>query len=380
MMRGIVVLSLMATLAGCAGRLQVPSPPGEPPHEPGSALQSRVMAARDSSVAPALAAVVVSCSTIAAAADGRRALDETASVGRHDRFNIGSNSKSMLATLVAVLVESGELRWDMTAGELFGDGAASFDPALRRVTLEDLLSHRAGLDAYTSGAQIDSIPMPTGDARSQRRSFAIGVMSRPPAVAPGTETRYSNAGYVVVGAALEHRMNMPFEQLMQARLFDPLGIRATFGEPSASGGDQPRGHFSRNDVHQVYRFAEPVIPPFLQPLQPAGDVALSAEDYGKYLQLHLCGLRGRTSLLKPETIRFMHEPRGDEGASLGWGRYEFDGAPASIHVGGTGAFTAYVAVIPGRDLAVATMVNSGHSDAGRTASSLMQSLIQAPPR
>jgi D-alanyl-D-alanine carboxypeptidase len=193
-------------------------------------------------------------------------------------------------------------------------------------------------------------------------------------MAPGSGFRYSNAGYVVVGAALERRMNMSFERLMQKRLFEPLGITATFGEPGPGPDDQPRGHFNRDDHHQVYRSPEPVIPAFLQ---PAGDVALSAGDYGKYLQMHLCGLQNRrTPLLKPETIAYLHAPRGDEGASLGWGRYEFDGSPASIHVGGTGAFSAFVAVIPDRDLAVATMVNSGHAEARNVALSLMQSLIR----
>jgi CubicO group peptidase (beta-lactamase class C family) len=167
---------------------------------------------------------------------------------------------------------------------------------------------------------------------------------------------------------------MSFERLMQTRLFDPLGIVVGFGEPEAGADDQPRGHFNRDNSHQVYRSSEPAIPAFLQ---PAGDVALSAEDYGKYLQMHLCGLQNRrTPLLNPETIAYMHAPRGEEGASLGWGRYEFDGSPASIHVGGTGAFSAFVAVIPDRDLAVATMVNSGHAEAKNTALSLLQSLIQ----
>ena len=64
----------------------------------------------------------------------------------------------------------------------------------------------------------------------------------------------------------------------------------------------------------------------------------------------------------------------------GVGRSEFGGVPASVHVGATGAFGAYVAVLPERDLAVATVVNSGHSDAGTTARTLLQSLIQDPLR
>lgn len=62
---------------------------------------------------------------------------------------------------------------------------------------------------------------------------------------------------------------------------------------------------------------------------------------------------------------------------MGWGRYEMDGTPASVHVGGTGSFAAFVAVLPERDLAVATVTNSGAKAARASALQLLNTRVEA---
>ncbi|HRO04250.1 MAG TPA: serine hydrolase domain-containing protein, partial [Terricaulis sp.] len=262
--------------------------------------------------------------------------------------------------------------------EVLSAEAASFDPQLRQATPAQLLSHRSGLAAYASGAELSSVE-PIGDTPSaQRSSFALQLLRAPPAQAPGQAFVYSNAGYIVAGVMLERVGGAPIETLMRERLFAPLGMAHTaFGDPAPSETGQPLGHYLRDGAQAVYLEAEPAIPPFLT---AAGDVSLPLEDYGAYLREHLCGLRGApTRLLPAALIADLHQPQGEDGASLGWGAYAFNGAPASIHVGGTGAFSAFVAIIPSRDLAVATVVNSGAPDARTAALSLMQSIIQDPP-
>lgn len=343
---------------------------GEP-----SQLAQQVRDARAASPAPALGAVVVlSSGPIETAQDGVTRIDAPAPLDRHARFNIGSNAKSMLATLAATFVRDGALRWDTRVEEVFTAEAASLDPTLRTATLTQLLAHRSGLPAYSSGAELSSVQA-TGDTPlAQRLSFALQALRGAPTQPPGQSFLYSNAGYVAAGVMLERIAGQPTEALMRERVFTPLRMsHATFGDAAASEAGQPLGHYLHNGAQAVYLESEPAIPAFLT---PAGDVSLTLEDYGRYLREHLCGLRGEpTRILSAETIQFLHHSQGDDGASLGWGAYAFDGVPASIHVGGTGAFSAFVAVLPSRDFAVATVVNSGAPDSRSAALTLMQTIV-----
>src|SRR5262245_46974106 len=62
-----------------------------------------------------------------------------------DRFHLGSCTKAMTATLVTMLVEEGKLNWTTTMGELFADTVKPMHPAWEKVTLRQVLAHRASL-------------------------------------------------------------------------------------------------------------------------------------------------------------------------------------------------------------------------------------------
>jgi CubicO group peptidase (beta-lactamase class C family) len=68
-----------------------------------------------------------------------------------DRFHLGSCTKAMTATLVAMLVEEGKLNWTTTLGELFADTVKPLHPAWEKVTLRQVLAHRAGLPLEPDG-------------------------------------------------------------------------------------------------------------------------------------------------------------------------------------------------------------------------------------
>lgn len=362
------------SLAAALGlAVALPVAPASAAHEPTLAERVRATHRSAAPAAPALAAVRVRCGAEPeAAVTGAARADRPDAVHLQGRFNIGSNAKSVLASLAATFVEEGRLSWDTTVAEVFEAEAATLHPGLRRATLGQLLAHRSGLPAYTSGKALNAVEAPGADAVQRRLSFALQVLRGGPAHAPGGEPLYSNAGYVVAGAMLERIGGRRFEALAQDRVFAPLGMRAGFGTPAVPASGQPWGHTAPAKVHVS---PEPIIPEFLQ---PAGDLSLSMSDYGLYLREHLCGLQDRqTRVLTPATVRFLHGGPDVADTGLGWGRLESAAGPASIHVGGTGAFTAYVAVVPGRNVAMATSVNSGSDEAGAAARRLLLDLIAA---
>jgi len=332
-----------------------------------SALQEIVRAARTSAT-PALGAVVTSCAgQPQAGVAGATRQDRDTSVLPTARFNIGSNAKSMLASLAATYVQEGTLHWDTKVEDVFVAERGSLDPRLAKATLSQLLSHRAGLPPFSSGAELNAVRVQGTTSQEQRLSFALKVLRAPPKSSLGT-VLYSNAGYVVAGAMIERVGGRPFEELMQQRLLSPLGISAEFGTGSPAPG-HPWGHVKTADGVRVHDDSEPVIPAFLQ---PAGDVPISLGDYGRFLQEHLCGLQGKDGkVLKATTISALHRALPGQDTALGWGKFELDGQLASVHTGGTGTFSAYMVVVPGLDLAAATVTNSGDPEAGRAAMQLL---------
>src|SRR5205814_9073818 len=97
---------------------------------------------------PALAAAVVKDGEIiAAGAVGTRKAGAKIPVTLNDRFHLGSNTKAMTALLAGMLVDEGKLRWDSTVADLFPELVEKMDPGLKRVTIEQLLSHTSGVAA-----------------------------------------------------------------------------------------------------------------------------------------------------------------------------------------------------------------------------------------
>ncbi|MHC4473500.1 MAG: serine hydrolase, partial [Planctomycetota bacterium] len=94
---------------------------------------------------PALAgAVVTSKGLVAVGATGVRRRGTEVKATAEDLWHIGSCTKSMTATLVGRLVEQGKLRWATTLAEALPGLEERMRAEYRKVTLADLLSHRAG--------------------------------------------------------------------------------------------------------------------------------------------------------------------------------------------------------------------------------------------
>ncbi len=188
---------------------------------------------RDRHDLPALAAIIVAEGQIAdQAAWGLRSNTAGAAVTIADRWHIGSITKSMTATLAAILVEQSVISWDTTPLDIWPEFVTTMHPQYQSATIVDLLSHQAGLrlavDEIPSLAQVlDEAP---GSVMDKRRLWAKELLELVP-----TNTRggflYTNAGYIIVGSMLEAVTGSDWETLMRDRIFAPLGMKTVgFGD------------------------------------------------------------------------------------------------------------------------------------------------------
>jgi len=327
---------------------------------------------------PAMGAIVFRADTILARGiAGVRSSNSPAPVEEGDRFQLGSNTKAITATLLATLVEEGKLSWATTLADVFPRDSIS--PDFRAVTIDLLLSHHAGISPFEDTEQKDfrSIPRLSGTPTQRRAEFTAWVLRGKPA-GPIGKAMYSNGGYTIGGAIAERIAGDSWESLVRERVFKPLGITGSFAWSDSPDPNQPWGHYeTRGGVKPVDpRDPDERVPPIIW---PAGSVELSLDDYAHFLQVNLRGLQGRdTPLLEAGTIKHLHTSpvTPPDKYGLGWGLLDFDGAPASAHTGSAGAFYAVTIIQPTRDLGAAVFANAGGARASAATADAVKALIR----
>jgi len=269
---------------------------------------------------PALAVVVTQDGQICdRAAAGVRKWGDPTPVTTNDVFHIGSCTKSMTATVVAMFIEQGRLRWDTTIAEMFPELKGKMDKRYEAVTVEQLLHHRGGVPGEPPSAAWKRAWQEIGTPTEQRREFIEAVLTEPPAAEPGEKEIYSNQGYAIVGAMLEKISDLDFESLVTEKLFKPLHMdSAGFGPPGTKDKiDQPWGH-----IHKLF-VTLPVQSDNPPAISPAGRVHCSLDDLARYAMFHLQE-NATNGLLKPETLARLHRPDGTnmsspvENYACGW--------------------------------------------------------------
>lgn len=344
-----LVFCALAASAASAARAQEPD------------LQVTLTAAMRETAVPAVGVLVIRDGQVAGqAARGVRRLGQPDPVGPGDRWHIGSNGKSMTATLVARLVERGQLSWDAPLSALLPELAADMRPEYRAATLQDLMSHRAGLPenisdmAFFATFATDARPLP-----EQRLAYLRRALAEPPAGPARDAPSYSNTGFLLAGAIAERAAGKPFEQLMQEEVFAPLGMTSAAYDQIAAPGEII-GHVDGRLADR----AEDLNPPMFS---PAGGVRLTLEDWAKFCIDQMAGEQGRGKLLTAESYRRLHRGQGETRSALGWGAAPSPmglKGPALSHSGSDGNNFAVVLLFPETGNGVVTAANAADSMGG----------------
>lgn len=313
---------------------------------------------------PALAAaVVVDGKTVLTNAVGFRKNGGSVQVTANDKFHLGSVTKSMTATVAAMLVEERKISWTKTVGDSFPKLKGKIHADYLDVTLEQLLSHRSGAPGNAPGDLWRKAWDAEGTPAEQRLAFVEGLLARQPESTPGTKFVYSNQGYTIAGVMLENATDKTWEDLLQSMLFDPLGMStAGFGAPASLGKeDQPWGHSTGLFKHTA---PVPPGPAADNPLaiSPAGAVHCSLGDLAKYTAFHMAGERGDSELLKADSFKRLHTVVGENSDyALGWIvlARPWAGGPALMHNGSNTMFYVVVWMAPEKNCAVIVAANVG---------------------
>lgn len=154
-------------------------------------------------------------------------------------FNVGSIDKSFTEAAIQILVKEKKLSLDDTVSKVLPDykGAGA-----DRITLRQLLGHTSGMGDIFG-------PNWTKTPRARLRSlddYRVLFETEPLEFEPGAGQAYSNAGYILLGLAIEKISGRPYEAFVKERIFDPLGMKNTgFSESDAVVPGRATGYMLR---------------------------------------------------------------------------------------------------------------------------------------
>ena len=291
-----------------------------------------------------------------------------------DLWHIGSCAKAMTATLIAMNVEKRKLQWDTTIGDALPDLRETMNAMYRDVTIEQLLTHRAGLPAHPETKTWDEAWNRGGAPMDQRAEYVKAVLAREPDTTPGTKYEYSNEAYSIAGHILEKTLNQPWETLMREQLFKPLLIAAGgFGVPGTIGHiDQPWGHKWKAGKLEPQQQDNPAA------IHPGGGVHCTIYDFARFALFHLHGARGEGRLLKAETFKRLHTPPSGQDYAMGFIRAERSWADgyALTHAGSNTLNYATFWIAPKIKFAVVAATNIGGDPGEKACDETNQAMIK----
>lgn len=325
---------------------------------------------------PAVAAAVVKDGkVVASGAVGTRRAGEKIPVTVEDRFHIGSDTKAMTSLLAGIAVEEGKLAWTTTVGEAFPELASTLDKKLATATLKQLLSHTGGLATDTPElvGLYEKAAMEDGNLDELRLWLIKQRCSKSLETDPGTAFHYSNLGYIIVGSMIERAYKKTWEELINERLFEPLGLttaglmaQSTYGKV-----DAPLGHLTVNG--QIMPVLAGPATDVMAVLGPAGMAHMSVLDFARWAAWNAAEGKRGPALVRPETLKLLHTPvvspppRPDAAPgtpsmgdyALGWGMATVDWAPSPLlhHAGSNSMNLAHIWVDPEHDVAMVIVTN-----------------------
>lgn len=319
------------------------------PHEPGVA----VLVARGDEV-------------IYRAARGMANVELDVAMAPEFVFRIGSITKQFTAVAVLQLVEQGKVELDDDITKHIPE----YNAQGKRVTVEMLLNHTSGIKSYTDMKEFHDGVQRKDVTPEEIMAF---FQDQPFDFEPGTEWRYNNSGYVLLGILIERVTGRSYADHVQQEFFKPLGMKhSRYANdeaivPGRVNGYSPDGKGFRHAAYLSLTW------PYA-----AGSLLSNVDDLHTWTRALYAG-----KLIQPETLKRAHTstklPNGkDTRYGFGWQTGHVQGVPSVEHGGGINGFVTHALYLPQEELFVAVLTNRESSLAPDLCAKLTATAIGKP--
>lgn len=272
-------------------------------------------------------------------------------------FQVGSITKTVLATAALRLQAQGRLDLDAPVRTYLPRLRLADETVARQVTLRHLLTHTGGWvgDYFNDFG-------PGADALA----LMVAQLARLPQLTPlGEIYSYNNSGFYLAGRVIEVLTGQSFEAAIAELVLRPLGMTHSFF--FTDDIITHRAAVGHELVEDTVRVARPWA--IGRASFPAGGLVSTVPDLLRFARFHLGdgqGPEGET-LLPPGALPAMHTPlfpsTGLNWIGLAWRITPLAGVNLVSHGGATNGQESVLLLAPGRDFAIAVLTNSDRGDA-----------------
>jgi CubicO group peptidase (beta-lactamase class C family) len=236
---------------------------------------------------------------------------------RSTAFRLASLSKTFTAAAIVMLIERGSVHLHDALSRFFPEF-----PNGDHITVEQLLSHESGVGELDSPDLMRQCP--SSDEMVRR------LAKVPPFFAPGTSDRYSNEGYVLLAAVVEHASGMSYEAFLRKNVFVPLKMKHT----GVMCADWPVSNHAVGSIAGLGTDVEPL--PFNEAgWNGPGSLYSTADDLYTWLRAI-----DANRLFKFSALKYPY----------GWGKRNYSGRPLVEQSGQLEGYTAHMALYPGQNI------------------------------
>jgi CubicO group peptidase (beta-lactamase class C family) len=278
-------------------------------------------------------------------------------------FYIASSTKSFTALSAALLDLEGKIKLDDPLTK-YAAGTSLKNPIPDKVTIRDLLIHTSGLT--NSALTFRMAYSGESDTKDMAKVFAEATTYDENGYG---KYNYTNLGYNVYGVLLQNHLRKKWQDLLQEKIFDPVGMKHTTAYISKAGR-------SKWNVAVPYIFDPVAARTIRSPLnktdsnlQSAGGLFASISDMGRWLNLNMNdGRLNGKQIIPAEIIKAAHtgytqtteDPppfAGDGQYGLGWQIGKYRNEKVIHHHGGFPGYRSHVSFMPEKKIAVVVMAN-----------------------
>jgi CubicO group peptidase (beta-lactamase class C family) len=312
-----------------------------------------------------VAAVVKGNDTLLMKAYGKANLEWDVPMAVDAMFEVGSIAKQFAAAAILQLRDAGKLSLDDDITKWLPD----LDTRGTKVTLSRMLDHTSGMQTGDAGGAFD--PRLTRDS-------AYLLLKRSPVsfkFRPGEAQAYDGGAYWLLGLVVEKASGMRYEEYMEKKIFEPLGMKRSMYCNSAV--HVPRRAHGYQFVNGVFRRPPAVVYALVF---TAGAICSTAGDLVTWLK----ALHGG-SVLSPESYSLMTtQARLTDGYPVQYGMgikvgEDYEGRKYIGHGGSAPGFRAEAMWYPDTQLAVVVLGNTTGLPAAELARELASEVLP-PPR
>jgi serine-type D-Ala-D-Ala carboxypeptidase/endopeptidase len=282
-------------------------------------------------------------------------------------FEIGSISKTMLAFLVADLIDQGKMKLDDPLQKYLPEGSVVPMWKDKGVTVQHVVTHTSGIPRLPDGMERAN---PEDPYAALTPKELLDSLKRATLTAePGTKFEYSNFAMMTLSLAVTHTAKQDLDTLLKRRLFEPIGMRGAYISKPAGSIKPAQGH---NTLRKP-------VPPWTiaTDLGGVGMVHATLDDMAAYARAAL-GKPGeqtkeatRAATLIATAQKPLYKGPGEE-LGMNWFRRRLAGGVEVIeHGGGTGGFSSYIVADRANARAVVVLSDAAGAGIGKFADALL---------